>query len=261
MDDYLDSFEDPDFAFEMSQDMITLLALGGLKITKFISNVTKIIKELNPPRSAPQQESKINETCGDYYSHILGLKWDHIDDTLVVSRGVNREFKNTITQRTVLRFVSSLFDPIGLVALYTVRARLLLKEIRHIPCQQWDDELPIDIKTKFFAWHSGLPSLGKMNVKRSYISAPVDWVELHMFGDSSEEVFCAEASLRARVKTSLETQVAFVFGKAGVAPMKALSIPKLELQARLLAFRLNEGVLKALTIQHCVKHVHVVKLR
>ena len=69
-----------------------------------------------------------------------------------------------------------------------------------------------------------------------------------MFGDSPEKVFCAVAFLRARVKTSLETQVAFLFGKARVAPMKALSIPKLELQAALLATRLKEDVLKALTI-------------
>ena len=69
-----------------------------------------------------------------------------------------------------------------------------------------------------------------------------------MFGDNSEEVFCAVAFLRARVKTSLETQVAFVFGKARVAPMKALSIPKLELQAALLATRLKEDNLNALTI-------------
>ena len=69
-----------------------------------------------------------------------------------------------------------------------------------------------------------------------------------MFGDSSEEVFCAVAFLRARVKTSLETQVAIVLGKARVAPMKALSNPKLELQAASLATRLKEDVIKALTI-------------
>ena len=124
MDDYLDSFENPDVAFKMCQELITLLAPGGFKLTKFISNVTKINKELNPPQSVPQQESKNIVTCGDNYSHVLGLKWDTIDDNFVVSRDVNRELKNSITQRTVLSFVSTVFDPIGLVAPYTVRERL-----------------------------------------------------------------------------------------------------------------------------------------
>ena len=232
MDDYLDSFEDPDIAFKMSQELITLLALGGFKLTKFISNVTKIDKELKPPQSAPQQEIKNIVTCGDTSSLFLGLKWDHIDDTLVVSRGVNRELNSSITQQTVLNLVSSVFDPIGLVAPCTVRARLLLKEIWRIHGQQWDDELPVDIKTKFPAWHSGLPSLGKMSIKRSYFYAPVAWVELHIFGDSSEECFRAVAFFRSRVKISLETQVGFVFGKARVAPMKALPIPNLNCRPR-----------------------------
>ena len=167
---------------------------------------------------------------------------------MVVSRDDNRELKKSITQRTVLSFVFSVFDPTGLVAPYTVRARLLLEEIWRIHGKQWDDELHVDIKSKFCARHSVLPSLGKMSKKRSYFSAPVDWVELHLLGDSSEEVFCAVAFLCALVKTSFETQVAFVFRKARGAPMKALFIPKLELQAALLATRLKEDVLKVLTI-------------
>ena len=43
-------------------------------------------------------------------------------------------------------------------------------------------------------------------------------------------------------------ELAFVFGKARVAPMKALTIPKLELQAALLAARLKDEVQKALTL-------------
>ena len=128
MDDYLDSFEDPDVAFKMSQELISLLVIGGFKLTEFISNVTKINKELNPRQSAPQRKSENIVTCGDNSSHVLGLKWDHIDDTLVVSRGVNRELKNSITQRTVLSFVSSVFDPIGLVALYRKSAIIVEKK-------------------------------------------------------------------------------------------------------------------------------------
>ena len=45
---YLDSFEDLDVAFKLSQELITLLALGGFKLTKFNINITKINKDLNP---------------------------------------------------------------------------------------------------------------------------------------------------------------------------------------------------------------------
>ena len=69
-------------------------------------------------------------------SYVLSLKWDHIQDTVVVSRGVNRQLKNNVTQCKVLSFVCSVFDPIGLVTPNTVRARLLLKEIWRISGQQ-----------------------------------------------------------------------------------------------------------------------------
>ena len=46
-------------------------------------------------------------------------------ETLVVSRGVNLPLDEAKTQQTVLSFVSSVSEPVGLVAPYTVRARLL----------------------------------------------------------------------------------------------------------------------------------------
>ena len=69
-----------------------------------------------------------------------------------------------------------------------------------------------------------------------------------MFGDSSQGVFCAVGFLRARLSSSQKTQISFIFGKARVAPMKAPSIPKLELQAALLATRLKDDILTALTV-------------
>ena len=72
-----------------------------------------------------------------------------------------------------------------------------------------------------------------------------------MFGDSSQEVFSAVAFLRGKVTNDncTSTKLAFVFGKAKVAPMKALTIPKLELQASLLAARLRRDIQNALTIK------------
>ena len=72
-----------------------------------------------------------------------------------------------------------------------------------------------------------------------------------MFGDSSQEVFSAVAFLRARVTTSSgpQTELAFVLGKARVAPMKVMTVPKLELQAALLAARLKQDICRALTVK------------
>ena len=75
-------------------------------------------------------------------------------------------------------------------------------------------------------------------------------VEKHVFGDSSQVVFSEDAFLCARVSSNegTETQLVFVFGKTRVAPMKALTIPKLELQAALSATRLKDEIQLALAV-------------
>ena len=79
-------------------------------------------------------------------------------------RVVNHELKDSVTQPSVLSFAFSVFDPIGLVAPYTVRARLLLKEIRRLSGQQWHDSLPNELYRRFTEWHSGLPVLGQLTI-------------------------------------------------------------------------------------------------
>ena len=161
-----------------------------------------------------------------------------------MSRRVNRELKDSVTQRSGLIFVSSVFDPIGLVAPYTVRPRLLLKDIWSLSGQQWDDPLPNELYRRLTEWYSGLPSLGQLKI-------PCCYFELHMFGDSSLHVFCSVAFLRVQRNACSRSQLAFVFDKARVAPMKMLSIPmlsKLELQAALLVSRLKDDIEKALTL-------------
>ena len=65
-------------------------------------------------------------------------------------------------------------------------------------------------------------------------------------------MFSAVAFLREKVTakdSGSTTEFAVVFGKARVAPMKALTIPTLERQASLLASRLRKEVQRALTMR------------
>ena len=178
----------------------------------------------------------------------MGLKWGHTADTLVVSRGIgpnkrnlSKFFTNDVTQRVVLSLISAVYDPIGLIAPFTVKARLLLKDIWRLSGQKWVDVLAQDMRDSFLEWRSELPMLSEIVIPRCFFQQPVDEIELHVFGDSSKDVF-----LRGR--TASETEIAFVFGKARVAPMETLTIPELELPAALLAASLRDEIHRALTL-------------
>ena len=166
---------------------------------------------------------------------------------------MDRPIDKAITQRTVLSFTSSVFDNVRLVAPYTVRARLLLKNTWKISHQSWDDELPEDTRDKFLEWHSGLPLIVQLTIPRCYFTEAVDQIELHMIDDSSQDVFCAVGFLHARLSIWHKNQISFICGKARVALMKALSIPKLEIQAALVATRLKDDTLTALFVY--INHV------
>ena len=118
-------------------------------------------------------------------------------------------------QRFVLSLVSAVYDPIGLVAPYTVTARLLLKDIWRLSGQQWDNNLPDDVSEKFLEWAAELPKLSEITIPRSYFRGTIENFELHVFLDSSQDVFSAVAFLRARVDSNegIETQLAYSLGK------------------------------------------------
>ena len=88
--------------------------------------------------------SVVNLDIDDLPTEIaLGLKWNveedvftwaADDDTLVQTRG------KAITRRGILSAVSSLFDPLGMIAPFIMKAKLLLQEL----CRkklQWDEEI------------------------------------------------------------------------------------------------------------------------
>ena len=104
----------------------------------------------------------------------------------------------SLTQRLVLSLVSKVYDPVGLVAPFTVGARLILKDICRDNGKSWDDELPKDTVDKILAWCFELPRLAETTIPRSYFSGPFQHLALHMFGDSSEDVFSAVGFLRAQ---------------------------------------------------------------
>ena len=121
MDHYLDSLETSHEALSRAKNLVEILKLGGFKLTKFKSNTPHLLDEIenNDQFCQPKIILVYDDEAS---SHVLDLKWDHRKDTLVVSRGTKCDESNKVTQRLVFSLVAKVFDPIGLVAPFTVTA-------------------------------------------------------------------------------------------------------------------------------------------
>ena len=162
-------------------------------------------------------------------SSVLGLHWTVTDDSLQVCRGANKEVEAPITQTKILSLVSSVFDPIGFFAKFSIHVRRLPKRIWTKNGQHWGSEVEPGKEDEFLRWKQQLPIVAETSIDRRYFNRE-DRTELHVFADASEDTMCAVAYLRSQTK-EYSADLAFVFGKCRVAPMRHLSVPRFELQA------------------------------
>ena len=229
MDDFIKSLKTADEALELSIKLKDLLTKGGFNLTKWISNQTNLV--------ASVCESKDHGILDEAHCmFVLGLKWNVAKDTLMIDRGLQRELSSNPTQRELLSFVSSVFDPLGILAPFTITARILLKETWQANGQKWDEPLTAEQKESFTIWVEDMKVIREIELPRLYMPE-MDELELHIFGDASLDAICAVAYLRGVINK--EVHVQFIIGKCRVAPAKQTTIPKLELQASLIASRLR----------------------
>ena len=167
IDDHLESSPTVEEATEKAQDLVKMLAKGGFTLTKFVSNVRGVLSALN--RKQKLMDGNVKALAAeDESSHVLGLKWNYQFDTLVFSNGTSPDRNRTLTQRVVLSLVSAVSDCIGPVAPYTVKARLLLKDLWRLSGQQWDDNLPNHFAEKFLEWSDELTTLSEITIRKSF---------------------------------------------------------------------------------------------
>ena len=93
MDYYLESSPTAEEDAQKAKDLVKLLSIGGFNFTKFVSNDSKILNQIEPDSKNQNNDGK-QLLIQDEFSHVLGLKWNHNSDTLVVSRGTTPDTTN-----------------------------------------------------------------------------------------------------------------------------------------------------------------------
>ena len=177
----------------------------------------------------------------------LGIRWDAGDDELLFDySSPTEDFQ--YTKRNVLKRTASLFDPLGLLSPFIIQAKIYLQQA-WVEALDWDEELPRKLKNEWKSWFKELHFLREIKVPRCLKKRnhPVTSVTLHSFSDASEKAYAAVVYSRHEYEDgSVTTRV--VASKTRLAPLKAVSIPRLELMGAMIAVRLTTQISVALEI-------------
>ena len=240
VDDCLRSVETDSQAVHIAGQLRELLSKGGFHLTKWISNSNKLIDSVPESERAPStKDLDFNKNSG-LTERALGVQWDVLADTFTYTIAYKEK---PATRRGTLSITSSIYDPLGFVSPCILPAKAILQDL----CRKglgWDDQIPELSKKKWEAWLRELPKLEQFELPRCFKSpdfSDVTQRELHHFSDASSQGYGAVSYLR-EIDATGKVHCSLITAKSRLAPLKARTIPRMELSAAVLATRLDRMI-------------------
>ena len=241
VDNYLGGADTEEMAKEKYEISSKILSSAGLELSKWTSN-SKSLSELF---------SSSNVHSGNSTEKVLGVKWNSLNDNFCFE-GFDEKVEFVNTKRSVLSILSRIYDPLGFVSPFILKAKILFQLICRLGLD-WDDPLPCEQTNEYQKWLKDSRNLCNLEIQCTYFpkipwTPNSDRVELIGFGDASEHAYGAVVYIRLHLDGRY--MVYFVYARCRVAPMKKMSIPRLELLAALLCARITTFVKTSLRLDN-----------
>lgn len=230
MDDLLSGAESIEEAMKIRKKLPQILGSYGFELCKWASNDARLIKNDANQENVPLQGDKDPKT--------LGLIWDPCKDILKYI--VNSTEKKRFTKRLILSIISQIYDPLGLVGPAIIPAKIIMQKLWSLNFA-WDESLPQELNTTWEEVYHEINAINTITIDRHVSVSDAISIEYHGFCDSSEKAYGACIYACTISKHGKRTCKLFC-AKSKVAPLKATSIPRLELQSALLLAQLAHKV-------------------
>ena len=207
---------------------------------KFSSNnldVLKTIQDKDRKDGVKDKDLAIGVLAED---KALSVRWNVGEDTLGFQ--IKMSVK-PVTRHGLLAALSNVYDPLGLGAPFLLKGHQIIQNL----CSNnltWDDPIDDSSSYKWLKWRNQLMTLQDMNITRCI--KPKNFGEiihcsLHYFSDACETGYDMSAYIRL-VNAEGVVHCSLLLGKSRVAPLKFISIPRLELTAATLSVKISRMI-------------------
>lgn len=234
VDDLLTGTNTVKEARELRDEIIGLLHRGGFVIRQWASNDTRIIHDLS--NNAIHANYSLSD---DQSLKTLGISWNTRNDKICYTA---REIETSgiISKRKILSEIAKIYDPLGLLGPVILYAKQLMQDLWRSQVH-WDESVPQNIHLKWFEFSQQFKTIDNISFDRELFLRERRDVQLHGFCDASNVGYGACIYTRSTDEND-KSICKILCSKSRVAPLKAVTIPRLELCGALLLARLYREI-------------------
>lgn len=246
VDDLLTGASSYDEAIAIRDQLITICLRGGFKLRQWASNDVSLIKTLDDKTNATHLRLDLDDTV-----KALGIQWSPKLDNIsyVVKEPI---LSSRVTKRIILSQIATLFDPLGLLGPVIIRAKILMQTLWKLELE-WDESVPTDIYSAWQTYTNELQQLHDIKIPRITMLRNYSSIQLHGFCDASTQAYGACIYLRTKDHEG-NVMTRLISSKSRVAPLKTVTLPRLELCAAHLLAKLYA------TTKQALRHLSFLKI-
>jgi len=225
MDDFAAGADEDNEVISIYYQLTALMRQFSFPMGKWASN-SEVLRDIWKSSGTETKE----------VTQVLGVNWDTRSDTLFIDhRSVLEKAQGGPFTKRLLQAISRFYDPVGLASPVSITGKLIFQETW---CRGvgWDEILPDKLGRRWQTWAAALPGLENMHIPRWVGSTDKEPGNIHVFCDASEKAY--GAALYIRSANPKGYSVRLVCSKSRLAPLKRMTLPRLELIAAVVGARL-----------------------
>ncbi|XP_066592932.1 uncharacterized protein [Prorops nasuta] len=226
---------------EIRNEIIDILKEGGFNIRQWVSNNAQALNDLT-------KDSIHFNLLMDKESELktLGIYWNNKIDQM--SYKVNSiQLTSNLTKRNILSQVAKIYDPLGLLGPIIMYAKCIMQWLWKCKIS-WDEPVPNEIRSKWYSFSQQFHMIENISIERYAIVDNPCNIELHGFCDASQYGYGACIYIKTK-NTQGESKCQLLCAKSRVAPIKELTIPRLELCAASILAKLYQDTIKVIDLK------------
>lgn len=235
VDDFMSGSDTIEETTKLYHQLNAMLAEAKFSLDKWKTNCQQLLELINS--DLPQNREPLQ--LSDEATSILGLMWQPNSDTFTFKIDEQWSRNKPVTKRSVSSAVAKIYDPSGYLAPLVITAKSFLQQLWKLSLQ-WDEPIDTNLNDKWRSFYEELSAINGIAIPRWIQTTKGRELELIGFSDASELGYCAVVYVKC--SSGNQTWCNLLTAKTKIAPIKTLTIPRLELCAAELLSRLIKNV-------------------